>query len=352
MYQTIKTLTELPGMGGFEQPVNSWLYERWKPYVESLEIEGVGNLVAHVGGTGPKLLIEAHADEIGFLVRSIDEKGYIWISPKNTSLGRPARDTFLVGQPALIQTDTGNAHGVFAAISGHVASPLLRDKAILDWNDVFVDIGVSSADQAMERGIHIGDSVIWNPVTRRLGNLITGKAMDDRAALAIMTELLSRLKKDKLKYNVFFASTVQEEMGLVGAESLERNRAFDFAVALDVGLAGDVPGVQRKDMPIQLGDGPILVHHDMSVHYDRYLTKAISVCAEAAEIPIQHAIFPHYSSDGAALIKLGIPTALLAFATRYTHSPFETLNESDLNQCVVLLQKFLETPFLEENHKK
>jgi len=331
-------------MGGFEGPVNQWLHKAWEPYSEQLATDPIGNLIAHVGGSGPKLLIAAHADEIGFVVRSIDENGFVWIVPKNLSLGRPSRDTFLLGQPALIQTDAGTVDGTFAAISGHVAPVALREKAVLDWDDVFVDVGLSSRESAAAAQICVGDPVIWNPPTRRVGDLVVGKAMDDRAALAVMTELLPRLNLDDLNYDLYFASTIQEEMGLVGASALERHQAFDLAVAFDVGLAGDVPGVSSRDMPVELGCGPILVHHDLSVHYDRELTKALSTAAQGAGIPVQDAVFARYSSDGAEFIRLGIPTALLAFPTRYTHSPFETIHEADLEQCAALLQAFLTSP--------
>ena len=130
----------------------------------------------------------------------------------------------------------------------------------------------------------------------------------------------------------------------MGAYSLERDERFDLAIAVDVGLAGDVPGVDKREMSCRLGGGPILVHHDGTVHYDRRLTRSLSQVAAQAAIPIQDAVFPRYSSDGHALIKAGVPTALVAFATRYTHSPYEMLHEGDLKQCVDLLLKFVTQP--------
>ncbi|MCK4328200.1 MAG: M42 family peptidase, partial [Candidatus Diapherotrites archaeon] len=140
---------------------------------------------------------------------------------------------------------------------GHITPPQLLAKAKLDWEDVFVDIGARNADEVKTRGVNIGNAVIWNPPTRRIGQLITGKAMDDRAGLAIMTELLPHLRETKLKYRLFFASTIQEEMGLIGGGSLERNERFDFAITLDVGLAGDVPGITDQEMPVHVGCGPV-----------------------------------------------------------------------------------------------
>jgi len=345
LYRLVCQLTELPGMVGFEKPVIDFLKQTWQPYVMDIWQTPVGNLVAHIGGCGPRLVFVAHADEIGFIVRHIDEEGFLWISPKSPTLGRPGRECFLIGQPALVQTSTGSAvSGIFATISGHVTPAVLREKPSLTWDDVFVDLGVADVDEVRSRGIQVGDAVIWNPPTKRLGDLIVGKAMDDRVGLAILTLLLSKIDRKKLTFDVFFAATVQEEMGLIGAGSLQNS--YDYAIILDVGLAGDVPGVTYKDVPTKLGGGPIFVHHDKTVHYATDLTLALAACAEESGIEVQHAVFPHYSSDGAELIKHGIPAALVAFPARYTHSPFETVHIGDLVRCVNLLECFLSSTYL------
>jgi endoglucanase len=337
----IKTLTELPGMIGHEEPVQEFLRERWKPYAQRIHTTGVGNVLAKIGGNGPKLLIEAHADEIGVLVKGLSPGGLVWVAQKNALAGRPGRDLHLFGQPCVIQTRRGLVPGVFATLSGHVTPPEQKEKPVLGWGDFFVDIGATSEAEAKEWGVQIGDGVIWNPPTRQVGHYIVGKAMDDRAGLAIMTALLERLNLDELAYELHFGSTVQEEIGLVGAYSLERDEQFDLAIAIDVGLAGDIPGVDTREINCRLGGGPILVHHDGSVHYDRRLTDSLTQLAADAGIPIQHAVFPRYSSDGSALIKAGVPTALVAFSTRYTHSPYEMVHEGDLEQCVDLLHRFV-----------
>jgi endoglucanase len=330
-------------MIGHEDPVQEVLAERWTPYCEEVKTTGVGNVIAKVGGKGPRLLIEAHADEIGVVVKSISSEGIVWVAPKNGLAAklRPGRDLFILGQSCVIQSDEGLIDGVFAALSGHVTPPELKEKEHLGWSDFFVDVGAASRDEVVEQGVRIGDAVIWNPPTRRLGRYIVGKAMDDRAGLGIMTALLERLDRNELKYELYLASTVQEELGLVGAYSLERDQRFDMAIALDVGLSGDLPGVDEKEMRCRLGGGPILVHHDGTVHYDRKITRQLTKVAEEADIPIQDAVFARYSSDGHALIKAGLPTALVAFATRYTHSPFEMLDEGDLERCVDLLESYV-----------
>ncbi|NLE77288.1 MAG: M42 family peptidase [Chloroflexi bacterium] len=344
MFELVKALTELPGMVGNEGPVQKWLEARWAPHCQTVWKTGVGNLMAHVGGQGPKLLIEGHADEIGVMVSGVSDEGMVWVSHRQIGQLRPGRDMYLIGHPCVIQTRQGLVHGVYAAISGHIAPAELRNKPEMTWSDVFVDIGAASAPEVAEQGVCVGDTVVWNPPTRQVGRYIVGKAMDDRAALAIMTALLERIDPARLCYDLYLGSTVQEEMGLVGAHSLERDGRFDLAVSLDVGLAGDVPGVDHRELTARLGGGPILVHHDGRVHYDRELSGQLKDLAAKVGIPLQDAVFPRYSSDGHALIMLGVPTALIAFATRYTHSPFEMCAQRDLEQCVDLLEAFVTRP--------
>jgi putative aminopeptidase FrvX len=346
VFELVKRLTELPGMIGHEEPVQDFLVERWTPHCEKVTRTGVGNVIAKVGGKGPRLLIEAHADEIGVVVKSISEEGIVFVAPKNGLAAnlRPGRDLFILGHPCVIQSDKGLVDGVFAALSGHVTPPELKEKNHLGWSDFFVDVGAASREEVVGQGVRVGDAVIWNPSTRRLGRYIVGKAMDDRAGLAIMTALLERLDPEDLEYELYFASTVQEELGLVGAYSLERDQQYDLAIALDVGLSGDLPGIDEKEMTCRLGGGPMLVHHDGTVHYDRRISRQLTKVAEEADISIQDAVFPRYSSDGHALIKAGLPTGLVAFATRYTHSPFEMLDEGDLEQCVDLLLEYVTRP--------
>lgn len=341
-FDILRELTELPGPSGHEERVMDWLRERWGGKVKQISMTPVGNLIAHVGGSGPRLMIQAHADEIGFVVRSIDEAGFLRLaSAQRESL--PGK-RFPVGQPALVLGRTELIEGVFGAVSGHVQTEEQWNKHRLDYDDFFVDLGVSSREEALALGVHVGARVIWNPPTRRLGKRIYGKAMDDRMPLALMTQLLEDLNVDDLAYDLYYAVTVQEENGLIGANSLFSAVEADLALALDVGLAGDIPSVSPETMPTKLGGGPTLVHKDDSVHYTRELIWHLVDIAEREEIPIQHVMFRNYGSDAAQLIRHGIPSALIAPVTRYTHSPFEMIDEQDMEWTLRLLNAFVTTP--------
>jgi endoglucanase len=343
MFELVKTLTELPGPVGHEDAVQDWLAQRWGGFSPEVRRTRVGNVLARVGGSGPRLAIVAHADEICLMVKSIDDRGFLRIWPfYGDQLGHLPRWFVPFNQPALILADGGAVEGVIATASGHVVGGRFSQKEKLEWNDVFVDAGFRAKAEAEARGIHAGCRVIWNPPTRRLGErLIVGKAMDDRAALAIATAAGERLaSRQDLTHDIWLVSTVQEENGLIGAASVYDELRPDVAINLDVGLTGDIPGPSEADFPCKLGAGPMLVHQDSSCHYSRRLTARLVELAAEHTIPIQQAIFQHYGSDGASLIRRGVETALLTYPTRYTHSPIETVDEDDLKRCVELVVAF------------
>ena len=343
LIDTMIELMELPGPTGQEEPVLAWCRRRWEGLGADVTTTPIGNVVARVGGEGPRLLIQGHADEIGFVVKSIDARGFVWLTDGQAG-SRSFHHRYPVGQPALVVGRRGRVPGVFATATGHILSTRPKEKTRLDANDLFVDIGAESRQEAEALGVHVGAGVIWNPPTKRLGGRIVGKAIDDRVALAVMTHLLTELDRASLRYELTLAATVQEEIGLIGATSLGQRSSFDLAIAIDNGPIGDYPGVDEREMPVRLGGGPTLVYKDSWTHYDRRVIDRLLSVAEARGLPVQQSIFPGFGSDGAALIRAGIPTALLAIATRYTHSAFEMADERDVEGALALLKVFVTTP--------
>lgn len=343
LFDLVKTLTEMAGPVGHEDPVQDWLADRWAVIAPEVRRTRVGNVLARVGGRGPRLLIFAHADEICLVVKSITDDGFLhlWHYAADTT-GYPPKWFSPVYQAALVVTSVGTVEGVFAKASGHVTGGRLRDKDKPEWNDWFVDVGVRSRGEVEALGIFAGARVIWNPPTRRIGNNIVGKAMDDRAALAVATLAAERLAgDDRLPYELWIGSTVQEENGLIGAASLADEVTFDRAIAIDVGLTGDHPGPDPRDFPAKLGQGPTVVYQDASCHYSRRLSDELLTAADRVAVPVQRAVYQFYGSDGAALLRRGVETALLTFPTRYTHSPIESVDERDLLATIDVLTSFV-----------
>lgn len=289
------------------------------------------------------MLLVAHADELCYLVRGVDEGGFLWLAngqawSRTTSL----RNWFTIGQRVSVLARSGPLPGVIASATGHLASFALPEPTELTWNDFWVDTGLTR-DELLAAGVTPGTRVIWDTHTTRLGPHVVGKALDDRVPLAVITEVLRRVPLTERAWDLTLACSVQEEIGLVGAYAVAARLAgdFDAAIAVEIGLAGDIPGVGERAIPLRLGDGPVLVHKDARVHYDHALTARLERAAGAAGIAIQHAVFGSFGSDGHALMQADVPAAMVAFPARYTHSPFETGHLGDIEALVAWLCAFV-----------
>ncbi len=344
LIETMIELMELPGPTGQEEPVLAWCREHWSELGAEVDATPLGNVVARIGGSGPRLLLQGHADEISYVVKTIDARGFVWLSDGQAGDSKSLFHRHPAGQPALIAGRRARVQGLFATVTGHILSTRADEGPLTSINDIFVDVGAGSRQEAEAMGVHVGAGVVWNPPTRRIGARIVGKAIDDRVALALMTSVLASVDREKLTYDVTMAATVQEEIGLIGATALGTRESYDLAIAIDNGPIGDYPGTDPREMPVQLGSGPTLVYKDSWAHYDRRIINQLLDVAELNNLPVQTSTFPGFGSDGAALIRTGIPTALLGIATRYTHSPFEMADERDVQGALDLLIAFLTTP--------
>jgi len=330
------TLSDLAGPSGQEDRVQEYLSRRWRAAGVEVEQTQVGNLIGRLGGEGPKRVLVAHADEIGLMVKSITSNGLIHIWPASPDhRGRPPFWHSPVNNPVTLLADDGDVDGQLVYASGHVRGADRSDG--FDWNDWFVDIGATNRDEVESLGIHPGTRIVSSARARLVGDTIVGKAMDDRAALAVVTRLVETIDRSALTCELWVASTVQEENSMIGASSLVDAVGFESAVVLDVGLCGDVPGVDPDDFPGRLRAGPMIVHQDGSVHYSHRLSRELAEVAEDQGLPHQHVVFQYYSTDGAELIRRGVESALVAVPTRYTHTPNEMVAASDLAACVQLL---------------
>lgn len=336
--ERIAALAAIPAPSGREHALRRVVAERWRPHVEDVSVDDVGNLVARVGGHGRRVLVLAHLDEIGWVVRHVSDDGFLLLDSAQGKRNDGPEPRHMIGHAASVfGRDSVVAHGVFAAASGHVTTKAQRETPIADWDDFFVDIGVASADEATVLGIHVGSPVVFRTETRAVGRRIVGSAMDDRALLCTIELLLERLSGTDLGVELHVAATVQEESGLHGARALAATQRFDEVLALDVGLVGDIPTVGPARFGGRLGGGPIIVHKDALVAYDHELAWELGDRADATGIPWQHGVFAGYGSDGLPFVQAGMRTALLCVPTRYTHSPFEMIDADDVEALTRLL---------------
>ncbi|HPW73982.1 MAG: M42 family metallopeptidase [Methanothrix sp.] len=336
----LEKLSNAHGISGWEGSVQRIVQDEISPYVDEVRVDKLGNLIATKKGESPSIMIDAHADEIGLMVKQIDEKGFI----RFIRIGGWFDQT-LLNQRVIIHTSSGAVVGVIGSKPPHVMKDEDRKK-VVEAKDMFIDIGCSSQEEAERLGILPGTPIsIDREFAPLQGDIVTGKAFDNRAGLVVMIEAL---KRTKTKSTIYAVAAVQEEVGLKGAKTAAFGLDPDIAIAADVTIPGDHPGIEKKDAPIEMGKGPVLVLADGS---GRGLIASPQVIewlvgtAKEFEIPVQLEASDGGTTDATAihLTRSGIPTGVISVATRYIHSPVEVLNLKDIDRAADLMARSLET---------
>ena len=339
----LKTLSATPGPVGRETLVQNIVIEHFKEHCGNFSQDRLGNVVATLeGGIKKHFAVVAHADEVGFLISNIDEKGFLRV--KWNTQGHMPDLRLLPGQWVLIMTEEGLIPGVFCVKTAHLAGPEGKGR-IPTYEEVFLDIGAKSADDIRELGVNSGDPVIYAaPVERLLNNHVSGKSMDDRVGLVVLLrtlKLFSEVPKAK-RPTITFVSTVMEELGAKGAAAVAKDLDVDAVIVLDIGLADDHPGF-TGETSIALGKGPIVVIKDSAMHYSNDFIQMIIKTAEKEKIPVQRAVFHSYLTDGVQFGSQGQVVSVLAIPCRYSHSSFETVNLLDVDMTIHLLMKVIQS---------
>lgn len=341
-FSFLETLTNLPGVSGFEKPVRQALQKQWQPFLKEVQVDGMGNMVGfHVNNQqGPRLLLMSHMDEVGFMVESITEDGFLKVVP----LGG-ITDSVVYAQRWQIQTGKGSV----IAYSGMDSPHLLNEKnkqSIPGKNALFLDIGADSKQQAEQQfGIRPGLPVTPDSKFTRLSDRrYMAKALDDRIGLAAITDVLQQLRHQQPN-QLYVAATVQEEVGSRGASTVYASTKADIAINVEVGLADDYPllSAERKKR-IQLGKGPTLFVYDHTMIPNQELVDWIIALAARHNIPLQLEVETGYGEDGAKLQTSGqgVPTVNLGIPMRYAHQQAGIFDERDYQQLVKLLTLIVE----------
>ena len=338
-------LCAVPAPTGAETELADLLHARWVPRCEEVRRDRVGNVIARAGGSGPRVLVQAHMDQIGYVVRHVTEEGFLLLDGAQGDRRNGPERRHMVGQPVKALARDGSwIEGLLAAASGHVLTAKQREEHRIGYDDFWVELGLRDRESVLALGLHPGAPVVFATEVREIGRLVVGPSMDNRVGLAAMDALLDAVAGEELPCELWLAATVQEENGLHGARALARHDHWDAAVALDVGLVGDVPGVSEREHATTLGHGPIVVHRDTGIIYDRPLTMRLLELARRNDIPAQDGLFAGYGSDGLALWESGTPTALVTVPTRYTHTAFEAIDPGDLQATIDLLAALVREP--------
>jgi putative aminopeptidase FrvX len=338
--QLLQALADAPGPPGFEEPVRKIMVDRMKPLSDKLSYDGLGSVIAVQGTSGPRVMVDAHMDELGGVIRRVTGDGYLTMQMLGGWL-----DQALVDQRWTIIGSKGPVRAVTGIRDIHIVPQEERTRVYpREW--IFLDVGAKSAAEVAQMGLEPGDPVVPDApfaVMNGTQNYL-GKAWDDRVGCAVLIEAMRRMARTPHANQIFWVATVQEEIGLRGAHTASEVVKPDIGIALEGGVTRDSPRVGPEEAQELLGAGPALFLYDSSELPNLKFVKMIKQVAKDKSIPLQTDLIQGYGDDSAEIQKSngGVPTVNLAVPVRYTHAHNGILNRGDFDHTVDLVVALLQ----------
>ncbi|MCC6013332.1 MAG: M42 family metallopeptidase [Candidatus Verstraetearchaeota archaeon] len=341
--ELLRKISEAPGVSGFEYSISEIIKKELQGFVDKIEEDKFGNIYAYKGNGEKTIMITAHMDEIGLIVKHIDDKGFIRFAKIG---GIP--DHVLLGQRVIIHGKYKKVYGVIGCKAIHIMKEEER-KQLVTYDKMFIDTGLSK-EQLEKYGIGIGTPItIERDLIELENDLIVGKAMDDRAGCYILIEALRKAKPVNRIVAVF---TVQEEVGLRGATISSYNVKPDIGIAIDTTIAGDHPEVSESEAPVKIGKGPVIVVADGrreslggGLLANSLVVNWLIELANRLGIKYQLGVLEGGTTDAAAiqLSRGGIPSGCISIPTRYLHTFSEVVSKKDLEDGIKLVIGLMES---------
>lgn len=341
----LEELTNAFAPSGFEDAVRTILRREWSPLLRDLRTDGMGNLLGSLpgatGDAGPKVLLMAHMDETGFLVRYIDDQGFVYFNPLGGYY-----DQSVLTQKMAILTPRGVVVGYTGFKSGHAFQGSERNEMV-PLRDMFIDIGARSRQEAMEKyGVRPGLPVAYHSQFTDLNGSgrYLARAWDDRIGLALITEVLQRLRSATHPNTLQVAATVQEEIGLRGAAVVYETFRPDIVINLEIGIASDFPlKASFKEAQGRLGAGPsIFVFDGTMIPNAKYVDWIVGLARDKT-IPVQFESVTGYGEDASMIQRAGagVPAVNLGITTRYGHGQLGVIDIADYRHAVDLVHQMV-----------
>jgi tetrahedral aminopeptidase len=335
-FDLLARLCAAPGIAGREDQVRSIVIDELRPLVDELRVDALGNVVGIKRGDGPRVMLAGHMDEIGFFVSHIDDRGFLRLQPVG---GFDPRT--LIAQRVLVHRFAGTT------LTGSI-QPATKPIHLLERDEIkaakleelFVDVGLPV--DRVRAAVEVGDMVTLDSPLVAAGDCVMGKAIDDRVGVFVMIEALRAMGSSTAE--VVAVATTQEEVGLRGAESAAYAVEPDVAIALDVTLALDVPGMGPELAVTRLNEGVAIKVMDSSHIANPALLRHLRDLAGAQGIPYQLEILPRGGTDAAPMQRArgGAAAITISIPTRYVHTANETASRADIAGAIRLLARFLE----------
>ena len=333
----LKKFIDVPGISGSEENIRDLIKKELKKDVDKIYEDKVGNIIFHKGEGDFKVLLTAHMDEVGLVISFIDDKGFIKF---DTVGGIDPR--ILPSRQIKIHTSKGIVNGVIGAKAIHIQDKD-EEKHVYKNKELFIDIGAKDKKSVEKLGIKVGDFIEMPEDSMELvDNRITGRCLDNRVGCTILTETMKRLKPKGVV--VYGAGTIQEEIGLKGAEGPMFDIDPDVIISIDVELSGDSPYLKEDNIASSLGKGPIIGIRDSSYVIHKKIKEMFVETAEKNKIPYQLGVTSGGTTETtlAVLTREGKPGGLLGVPVRYMHTTVEVADLTDIENAIELLVKSLE----------
>ncbi len=338
MIKLLKKLANTYGISGYENDVSKIVEDEFNKFMDEVRIDKMGNVIGVRKGGKPSIMIAAHMDEIGLMVKSIDKDGFI----KFVKIGGWF-DQILLNTRVVVHGKK-DVYGVIGSKPPHLMKEDERNKGIKA-DDMFIDIGAKSREEVEKLGIKIGTPISIDMELKELINgRMTGKALDDRIGVAMMIEAVRKARGEATIYAV---GTVQEEVGLKGARTAAFSLNPDIAIVCEVAIAGDHPGIEEKNRNIKVDGGAVITVADASgrglISHPAVL-RWLQNIAEKNKIPYQLEVSEGGTTDAAVihLTREGVPSGVISVPTRYMHSGVEIASINDIRNATKLLTKAIE----------
>ena len=334
--ELLRRLSDAPGPSGAEEAVRAIMVREMMPLATAtIRYDGTGSVVAQQGTTGPRIMIDAHMDELGGMVRRVTPTGFLSMQMLGGWL-----DQALVDQRWVIIGSKGPVRAVTGIRDIHVL-PAGERNTVFPRDGIYLDVGAKTADEVKAMGVEPGDPVVPDApfaVMNGTDNYL-GKAWDDRIGCAVLLEAMRRTAKLPHANQLFYVATTQEEVGLRGARAATAMVRPDIGVALEGGITGDVPGDRPEETQVKLGAGPGMFLYDSSTIANRKMVAFVRKTAADKGLPLQSDLVQGYGDDSAEMQTggTGAPTVNLVVPVRYTHSHNGIVNRKDFDQAVELL---------------
>ena len=331
--ENLQKLSDACGVTGRENQARDLMIELLTPYADEVRVDKLENVVAVKKGKAqaPKIMLAAHMDEVGLMVKTITKDGFLQFAKMGG-----IDDRILPAQRVTVFSRKGTFPGIVGSKPPHIQKEEERKK-VLAYDDLFIDVGAENRDATLAMGIAVGDPVGFDIKYTALANDVAiGKAFDNRAGCVTLIEAMKMLKETD--YTIYAVGTVQEEVGLRGAGTAAFSLDPDLAIALDVTIAGDTPGVREFDTSVKMGKGPALTITDSGLITSSKILRWLVDSAEQEKIPYQIEAGLMGSTDAAriSLSRQGIPCGNISIPTRYIHSPVGMVNLKDIENCAKL----------------